>query len=59
MEKQFCIHCGKKQEYRVDSRQDTVDIRGIAVQWGYRDMTDGSTYPLAANPAELKALLLG
>ena len=34
-------------------------IRGIAVQWGYRDMTDGSTFPLAANPAELKALLLG
>jgi len=33
MEKQFCVQCGKEQEYIVDSRPDTVDIRGITVQY--------------------------
>ena len=34
-------------------------IRGIAVQWGYRDMAEGEFYPTAGSPAELRALLLG
>ena len=34
-------------------------IRGIAVQWGYRDMTEGDGYSVAADPDELRALLLG
>ena len=33
-------------------------IRGIAVQWGYRDMTEGDGYSVAADPDELRALLL-
>ena len=34
-------------------------IRGIAVQWGYRDMAEGEFYQTAGSPAELRALLLG
>ena len=34
-------------------------IRGIAVQWGYRDMAEGDGYSVAGSPAELRALLLG
>lgn len=31
MGKQFCTHCGKDQEYIVDSRPDTIEIRGTIV----------------------------
>jgi phosphoglycolate phosphatase len=33
-------------------------IRGIAVRWGYRDMTPADADTLASSPAELRALLL-
>ena len=33
MKNRYCIHCGKEQEYIIGSRPDTVDIRGITIQY--------------------------